>query len=88
MKFEWDKNKSNKNVELGRPSFSEASKVWLDEQAIDLPARPIQGESRRAMLGKIEGKVWLAIYIQTGETIRIISFRRASEKETKIYESL
>ena len=43
-------------------------------------------ETRWALIAKIEGKTWTAIYTLRGETIRLISVRRARVKEVRLYE--
>ena len=43
-------------------------------------------ETRWALIAKIEGKTWTAIYTLRGETIRLISVRRAGAKEVRLYE--
>jgi len=39
------------------------------------------------MIGKLQKKIWTAIYTIRSEAIRIISVRRAREKEVEIYEN-
>ena len=43
-------------------------------------------EDRNVLIGKIEEKLWTAIFTRRVDAIRIISVRRARKKETKLYE--
>jgi uncharacterized DUF497 family protein len=59
---------------------------------VKLPKRPIDiqtqfpAENRNDLIGKIEDKIWTAIFTRRVYAIRIISVRRARKKETKLYE--
>jgi len=43
-------------------------------------------EDRSILIAKHDNKAWAAIYTMRGDTIRIISVRRAREKERDLYE--
>jgi uncharacterized DUF497 family protein len=47
-----------------------------------------RSEDRRVDLAMVElaGTVLVLVYVQRGRDIRVISFRRASRKERRIYE--
>ena len=44
------------------------------------------GEKRWALIARIEGTTSAAIYTVRGETVRLISVRRARPKEVRLYE--
>jgi len=85
MHFEWDSEKSNSNKTKHGIDFETAQNIWLDNERIEIKA-PHPIEDRWIVIGTIEDKVWAAIYTFRGEVIRIISVRRAREKEVKLYE--
>ncbi|MBI5192852.1 MAG: BrnT family toxin [Nitrospirae bacterium] len=62
-----------------------SEKLWLDKNRIEILA-PYPLEDRRIMIGTIEGKIWTAIFTMRSDAIRIISVRRAREKEVSLYE--
>ena len=85
MEFEWDENKSRANKSKHGIDFNTATKLWKDQNRIEIQTNfPI--ENRNALIGKIENKIWTAIFTLRVHTIRIISVRRARKKETKLYE--
>ncbi len=43
-------------------------------------------EKRWALIAKIQGKTWTAIYTVRDESVRLISVRRARTKEVRLYE--
>jgi uncharacterized DUF497 family protein len=47
---------------------------------------PYPLENRRVLIGRIGKKLWTAIYTLRADEVRIISFRRARKKETRLYE--
>ncbi len=88
MKFEWDENKNKSNIQKHGIDFSDAQKVFNDENSLIAPdLRKDYGESRWKIIGKVYGVIISVIYTVRNEAIRIISARRASKKERKEYNS-
>ena len=89
LEFEWDPKKAAANLKRHRVSFEEARTVFLDEQAklIDDPDHS-SDEDRFVLLG-ISGLLRVLLvchcYRQQGQTIRIISARKASPGEAGQY---
>jgi uncharacterized DUF497 family protein len=86
MDFEFDPNKSATNKEKHGIDFAEGQKLWEDRDRLLVPART-QNEARFMLIGKIGQKHWSVIFTYRGETIRIISVRRAREEEVNAYEN-
>jgi uncharacterized DUF497 family protein len=85
MRFEWDVAKNNVNRVKHGIDFETAQDLWLDESRIEIQA-PHPIENRRIIIGKLQGKLWTAVYTMRDDAIRIISVRRSREKEAKLYE--
>jgi hypothetical protein len=91
--FEWDPKKASANLTKHEISFEEASTVFADPNAMDGPDLDHSaGEIRFLRLGQSAlGAVLMVAYTLrskgNGETIRIISARRASRKERAAYAS-
>jgi uncharacterized protein len=85
MPFEWDDQKSPDNKEKHGIDFEAAKSLWLDDRRVEIEMA-FPDEKRWALIAKIEGKTWTAIYTVRGETIRLISVRRARPKEVRLYE--
>ncbi len=89
MVFEFDGNKSRSNKAKHGVDFVEAQAIWRDPDFLDMPARTVSGEVRRAAIGRIGDRVWVAIYTERGtddhQTIRLISTRRARPREKARY---
>ena len=86
--FEWDDAKaaSNRRVhkitfEMARDAFADPFIVeWIDDGHDD-------AEQRFAALGMVEGRLLFVSYTMRGETIRIISARRAEAWERRRYHN-
>jgi uncharacterized DUF497 family protein len=63
----------------------EAQDLWLDPNLLRITARS-ESEPRFVFVGSIGGRHWSAIATYRGETIRIISVRRARQLEVQAYE--
>ena len=86
MNFEYDPGKSAGNKEKHGIDFEEAQALWEDVERLEAPAA-YRGEERIAVIGRIGMDVWTAIITYQGNAARIISVRRAREKEVALYEN-
>ncbi len=84
MVFEWNPAKSEANREKHGIDFETSKALWLDESRIEIEA-PHPVEKRNIIIAKLHSHLWPAIYTMRNEAIRIISVRRAREKEVELY---
>lgn len=87
MEFEYDADKSRVNKDKHGIDFEEAQALWLDVHACEIRVAIVENEPRFLIVGKIAEKYWTAVTTHRAAKIRIISVRRAREKEVEIYES-
>jgi uncharacterized DUF497 family protein len=90
MSFVWDEAKDRRNRAKHKVSFETARLVFDDPCALSVQDRVAEGEERWQTLGLVGGSVVLLVahaYVDEGdeETIRIISARKATARERKIY---
>ena len=88
MKFEWDNKKAETNLKKHQIAFEEAASVFGDPLAITFrdPDHSV-GEKRYITFGVSQGGILLVLsHTYRNETARIISARRATKAERKIYE--
>ncbi len=85
MEFEWDERKNRRNKNKHGIDFETAMKLWNDKNRIEIQT-PFPIENRSVLIGKIDKKLWSAIFTLRSNAIRIISVRRARKKEAKLYE--
>ena len=85
IRFQWDENKAQSNVQKHHVHFEEAAEVFFD------PFRQIGDastyEQRDFVLGySFQQRILLVVYVERGKWTRIISARRATPPERKLYE--
>ena len=81
IKFEWDENKNQTNQKKHGISFEEAKEVFFDPEHS-------KGEERFLIIGLIQKEKICIVshcYRDKENTIRIISARKATKNEKKIY---
>jgi uncharacterized DUF497 family protein len=84
--FEWDDAKANANIAKHGVPFAFAARVFLDtDAAVIASIRPEDGEDRYKAVGRIEGKLYVVVFVMRGRTCRLISARRTNAKEERIY---
>ena len=65
--------------------FHDAQAFWNDPWLLEAPART-EDEARFIAVGKIENRRPAAVFAYRGESVRIVSVRRAHREEIGRYE--
>lgn len=86
MNFECDWAKSAANLQKHGIDFEEAQILFNDPNLLQAPVRTVD-EPRYQLTGMIGVKHWSAVITYRGESIRLISVRRARNNEIKHYEN-
>jgi uncharacterized DUF497 family protein len=91
MRFIWDEKKNRLNRIKHKVSFEAAALVFDDPRAVSLQERFEGGEERWQTLGLAGGIIVLLVahlYYEEGgeEVVRIISARKATSHERRLYE--
>jgi uncharacterized protein len=92
INFEWDITKADSNKQKHGVSFEEAQSVFYDEFAVQFfDADNAEAEDRFLMLGfSDEARLLIVCHCERnqGNTIRIISARKATKIESKYYQGV
>ena len=86
--FEWDEDKAKESLGKHKVSFDEAVTVFSDPFSITIsdPDHSVD-EQRYIDIGtSSKGRVLVVVYTERGNSIRIISCRKATLVERSIYE--
>jgi uncharacterized DUF497 family protein len=88
MKFEWDKNKAEKNLGKHRISFDEAKTIFDDPLYVDFYDVDHSAEEERYLIVGRSNRERLLIvsYTEREDSIRIISAREVTKSEREAYE--
>jgi uncharacterized DUF497 family protein len=86
--YEWDERKRQINLKKHGLDFQDAWLVYENPEKLTYPV-PHAIEDRRMTIANVEiaERVLTLIYVERNAVIRIISFRPASRKERRIYET-
>ena len=89
MEFEWNSNKATSNLAKHNVSFHEASTVFGDPLAFTFPDPDHSyDETRYITIGEsIQGRLLIISHTDLEQRIRIISARKLTRQERKIYEN-
>ena len=86
MSYEWDPNKEKSNFRKHGIKFADAVGVFEDENAITMEDDDAR-ESRFITIGMdFLNRILVVVYTFRNIVIRIISARKATARERKIYE--
>jgi len=86
--FEWDEEKAERNQAKHFVSFSFAARAFDDEHQVTvIDNRYDYGETRYITLAKIENRLYIIAFTLRSSNIRLISARKANQKEVKRYEN-
>ena len=84
--FEWDENKNKINQKKHHVGFQLASKVFYDDNLIEFKDyEHSQSEDRYIAIGMVKKILFVSYTVRYGDTIRIISARRATKDEEALY---
>jgi uncharacterized protein len=87
--FEWDTQKAYENERKHNITFDEASTVFADPFSLTIndPLHS-ENEERFIIIGvSHKQRILIVVHTEQGDTIRIISARKATKKERSYYES-
>lgn len=88
LRFVWDARKATANERKHGVGFLEATTVFDDPLSVTIPdPAHSAGEQRFLLLGTSRQQRLLVVaHSESGESIRIISARRARRRERRVYE--
>ena len=87
MRFEWDEVKNARNIQKHGIDFGDAAEVFEHPHLTAVDERFDYGEERWIAIGLMRQFVGVVVYVERHEnTIRIISARKATRREVRMYE--
>ena len=89
LEFEWDGHKAVENLKNHRVSFDEAKSVFNDPLLLTFPDPEHSDEEHRTINIGISShsRVLLVVFTDRKGKVRVISSRKATAKERKLYET-
>jgi uncharacterized protein len=84
--YEWDEGKRAANLRDHGVDFAEARHFDWDTAVVTIDDREDYGELREMALGFIGVRLHAMAFTQRGDTVRIISLRKANRVEMRRYD--
>ncbi len=84
--YEWDNDKSEKNLLERGLNFADAEEVFSDTCVTFEDTRFDYGEPRFITFGLLEERMVVIAHTPRGDKTRIISMRKANDREQKTYQ--
>jgi hypothetical protein len=87
MKFTWDETKRISNINKHALDFAHTHLVFETDTFTFEDKRIAYHEQRFVTLGILNGEVVVVVHTETENEIRVISLRKATKNEQKLYFS-
>jgi len=85
MQYEWDEQKRLSNVRKHRIDFQDAVRIFEGDTLLMEDDRLDYGERRFVSLGLLQRRVIVVVHVEQTGVTRIISARKATKYEQRIY---
>lgn len=85
MHLTFDPGKNERNIRERGLSFKIVADFAFQTAYIQVDSRQEYGETRYVALGELQGRLHVLCFTETADGIRVISLRRANEREVKRY---
>ena len=88
MDFDWDEAKSEACFQVRGFDFAYAARAFFDpDRVVQADTRHSYGEERFQVMGRIEQCLFVIVDTPRRDAIRIISARKANQREVRDYEN-
>ena len=85
-KYEWDPEKASANLAKHGVTFEAVTGFEWSDALVEEDRRFDYEERRFYALAKVEGRLHAMIFTRRGQSVRVISFRKANDRERRRYE--
>ena len=85
MRVTFDSAKNERNIRLRGLSFERAVDFSFDSALFEIDDRKEYNETRVIAIGTLGDRVHVLCFTETTDGIRVISFRKANDREVKRY---
>jgi hypothetical protein len=86
MRFEWDEAKNRSNIQKHGIDFNDATDLFKHPLLSLIDSRENYGEERWIGIGLLRHIIAVVVYTECDDVIRLISARKATKNEVRLYE--
>ncbi len=87
MDVEWDARKAESSLRKHRVDFADATTALHDERAITIADTDSDEQRFVTLAADALGRILVVVYTWRGDTVRLISARKATRQERSQYEA-
>ena len=85
IRIEFGRNKNEANIAKHGIDMASAIDFEFDTAVVSVDRRKSYGETRNIALGYIARRLHVLVFTKRGQTIRVISLRKANKREVNAY---
>ena len=85
MRITFDPAENERNIRERNLPFESAAEFDFENALVQTDSRQEYGETRYVALGKLRGRLHVLCFTETPDGIRVISFRKANDREVRNY---
>lgn len=85
MELDWDERKRTRTLQERGMDFASVAEADWDEALTVEDSRTDYGEARFVSLVPIHGRLCVVAWCMRGDTLRVISLRKANSRERKLH---
>ncbi len=85
VRIEFDPDKNEANIAKHGIDMALVADFEFDTAVVAVDSRKSYGETRNIALGYIDARLHVLVFTKRGQTVRVISLRKANEREAKAY---
>jgi len=86
MRIEFDPAKNDRNIRVRGLAFDRAAEFDFETARFAPDTRRDYGEVRVRAFGYLDERLHVLVFVEIADGIRVISFRKANQREVKCYE--
>ena len=87
MEFEWDEDKRQRGIAKHQVDLVYAAGVFEVPVLIAPDERGVYGEDRFTAIGLVRGEVFVVVFTQRGDKVRLISARKGGRRDRSKYQT-
>ena len=85
MRISFDPDKNERNIRERKLPFELAAEFEFETAHVQTDSRQEYGEARYVALGSLRGRLHVLCFTDAPDGIRVVSFRKANDREVKRY---
>lgn len=85
MRITFDPAKNERDIHERNLAFASAAEFEFENARVRADVRHEYGETRYVALGNLRGRLHVLCFTETSDGIRVISFRKANDREVRNY---